>query len=152
MQTLFDFSPLFRSTVGFDRLTRALDTALRQEPQGYPPYNIEKLGDNEYRVTLAVAGFQRDDLDIQLADNVLTVTGKQKPEAEDGRKVLHRGLAARAFQRSFSLAEHIKVVNASLADGLLNVDLVREIPEAQKPRKIEIGTGSVAQIEEKQAA
>jgi molecular chaperone IbpA len=135
----FDFSPLFRSTIGFDRLTRLVDAASRGDSASvtYPPYNIEKTGEDAYRLTMAVAGFASDELDITVQENSLVVTGKAKKEEEEGR-YLHRGIARRAFERRFSLAEHIKVTGASLKNGMLHVDLVREVPEAAKPRKIEI--------------
>ncbi len=138
----FDFSPLFRSTIGFDRLTRLVDAATRVDSSAlaYPPYNIEKTGEDAYRLTMAVAGFSPDEIDITVQENSLLVTGKAKKEDENGR-YLHRGIARRAFERRFSLADHIKVVGASLDNGMLHVDLVREVPEEAKPRKIEIGTG-----------
>jgi molecular chaperone IbpA len=138
----FDFSPLYRSTVGFDHLSRLLETARRLDDgaQSYPPYNIEKTGEDAYRITIALAGFDEDDLDIETRENTLLVSGKQKDEGE-GRTYLHRGIAGRSFQRTFQLADHVKVERASLVNGLLNIDLVREIPEAMKPRKIEIAVG-----------
>ena len=151
----FDFSPLFRSTIGFDRLTRLMDAAARTDSAtpGYPPYNIETTGEDAYRLTMAVAGFAGDELDITVQENSLVVTGKAKKEEEDGR-YLHHGIARRAFERRFSLAEHIKVVGASLENGMLHVDLVREVPEAAKPRKIEItrGTPEAARVVEHKAA
>jgi molecular chaperone IbpA len=142
----FDFSPLFRSTIGFDRLTRLVDAATRVDNAAlaYPPYNIEKTGEDAYRLTMAVAGFSPDELDITVQENLLLVTGKAKKDEEN--RYLHRGIARRAFERRFSLADHIKVVGASLANGMLHVDLVREVPEAVKPRKIEIGTGRPEQV------
>lgn len=142
----FDFSPLFRSTIGFDRLARLVDAATRVDTAslGYPPYNIEKTGDDAYRLTMAVAGFSPDELDITTRENVLVVTGKAKKEVQENR-YLHRGIARRAFERHFSLADHIKVVGASLDNGMLHVELVREVPEAAKPRKIQIGTGQSEQ-------
>jgi molecular chaperone IbpA len=136
----FDFSPLFRSTIGFDRLARLVDTATRVDSTAlsYPPYNIEKTGDDAYRLTMAVAGFSRDELDITVQENTLVISGKAQGEDEANR-YLHRGIARRAFERRFSLADHIKVTGASLNNGLLHVDLVREIPEAAKPRTIKIG-------------
>jgi molecular chaperone IbpA len=136
----FDFSPLFRSTIGFDRLARMVDSAARFDggTPAYPPYNIEKTGDDAYRLTMAVAGFARDEIDVTAHQNTLTVTGKaQKEEGPDGR-YLHRGIARRAFERRFSLADHIKVTGASLDNGLLHVDLVRDVPEAAKPRQIKV--------------
>ena len=157
----FDFSPLFRSTIGFDRLARLVDAATHVDSAAlsYPPYNIEKTGEDSYRLTMAVAGFSQDELDITVHENTLIVTGKSEKEAEDGR-YLHRGIARRAFERRFSLADHIKVVGANLENGMLHVDLAREVPEAAKPRKIAIGTGQPeqrqvadqAQVVEKKAA
>ena len=149
----FDLSPLYRSTVGFDRLFNLLDSAAGSEQaQPYPPYNIERTGQNAYRVTLAVAGFGEQDLDIQSRENVLTVKGEKKDESEgEEREVLYRGIAARAFERRFQLADHVEVTGATLENGLLHIDLVREIPEAMKPRKIEIGTGRAPQIDAKAA-
>ena len=137
----FDFTPLFRSTIGFDRLARLVDTANRVDSTAvsYPPYNIEKTGEDSYRLTMAVAGFSRGELDITVHENTLIVTAKAKQEEENGR-YLHRGIARRAFERRFSLADHIKVQGASLDNGLLHVDLVREVPEAMKPRTIKIGS------------
>ena len=151
----FDFAPLFRSTIGFDRLTRLVDAATRVDSASlaYPPYNIEKTGEDAYRLTMAVAGFARDELDITVHENTLIVTGKAQKEDENGRYLL-RGIARRAFERRFSLADHIKVNGASLDYGLLHVDLVREVPEAMKPRQIAI-TGSAPtrpQVEQKKAA
>jgi molecular chaperone IbpA len=138
----FDFSPLFRSTIGFDRLTRLVDAATRVDNSAltYPPYNIEKTGEDSYRLSMAVAGFAPEEIDLTVQENSLLVTGKAKKEDENGR-YLHRGIARRAFERRFSLADHIKVVGAILENGMLHVDLAREVPEAAKPRKIAIGTG-----------
>ena len=137
----FDFSPLFRSTIGFDRLTRLVDAATRVDNAslGYPPYNIEKTGDDAYRLTMAVAGFSPEELEITVHENTLLVSGKAKKEDDESR-YLHRGIARRAFERRFSLADYIKVVGASIVNGMLHVDLVREVPEAAKPRKIQIST------------
>ncbi|HEU0155688.1 MAG TPA: Hsp20 family protein [Stellaceae bacterium] len=148
----FDFSPLFRSTIGFDRLMRLVDTATRVDGAAptYPPYNIEKTGEEAYRLTMAVAGFAPDELDVTVQENSLTVTGKAKGEEEDSR-YLHRGIARRAFERRFSLADHIKVTGASLDNGMLHVDLVHEVPEAAKPRKVAIG-GTRPQVIEQKAA
>jgi molecular chaperone IbpA len=144
----YDLSPLYRSTVGFDRLFRLLDGAPNGEGQPYPPYNIERTGENAYRVTMAVAGFSEGDLDIQAKENVLTVKGeKQEEKKEEEREVLYRGIAARAFERRFQLADHVEVKGATLENGLLHVDLVREIPEAMKPRKIAIGSSKAKQID-----
>ena len=144
----FDFSPLFRSTIGFDRLTRMVDAASRVDNAAlsYPPYNIETTGEDAYRLTMAVAGFAPDEVEVTVHENSLLVTGKAKKEEDEGR-YLHRGIARRAFERRFSLADHIKVVGGSLDHGMLHVDLVREVPEAAKPRKIEI-TGGQPRVEE----
>ena len=153
----FDFSPLFRSTIGFDRLTRIADAASRIDNAAlaYPPYNIEKTGEDAYRLTMAVAGFSPDEVDVTVHQNTLLVTGKAKKE-EDESRFLHRGIARRAFERRFSLADHIKVVGACLDKGMLHVDLVHEVPEEAKPRKIEILCGqpqnAPQQAEQKQAA
>lgn len=136
-----DFSPLFRSSVGFDALVDLLETATSLTPvsDGYPAYNIERQGDDAYRVTLNVAGFTRDELAIETKENWLVVTGK-KP-TEEGRRYLWQGIAPRSFERRFQLADFVKVTGAGLADGLLTIDLVREVPEALKPRRIAIGAG-----------
>ena len=149
----FDFSPLFRSTVGFDRLSRALDSAFQSEarPQGYPPYNIEKTDENGYRITMAVAGFGEGDIEVTQSENTLVVQGKVDKEDEQGR-VLYRGIAARAFERRFQLADYIEVKGANLVNGLLHISLVREVPEALKPRTIKIGSAAPAQIEQSKAA
>jgi molecular chaperone IbpA len=143
----FDFSPLFRSTIGFDRLTRLVDAATRVDSAAlaYPPYNIEKTGEDAYRLTMAVAGFAPEELDITVQENSLLVTGKAKKDGDESR-YLHRGIARRAFERRFSLADHIKVVGASLRDGMLHVDLAHEVPEAAKPRKVEIGSVQPQQL------
>jgi molecular chaperone IbpA len=134
-----DFAPLYRSTVGFDRLTALLDAAGRfDEAPSYPPYNIEKTGDDAYRIVMAVAGFTPAELAVVAQANSLTITGKTQRE-DNQSKFLHRGIAARAFERRFDLADHIVVKGASLDNGLLSVDLVREVPEAMKPRTIRIG-------------
>jgi molecular chaperone IbpA len=148
----FDFSPLFRSTIGFDRLTRLMDTASQVDAgSAYPPYNIEATGENAYRLTMAVAGFGSDDLEITAKEGALVVTGKAQKD-EEGKQYLHRGIARRAFERRFQLADHIRVGGASLDNGLLHVDLVREVPEALKPRKIEIATATKPQVIEQKAA
>jgi len=137
-----DFAPLFRSTVGFDRLFDLLDGATRYEPvDNYPPYNIEKLGENAYRVTMAVAGFGPEDLTITAQPNLLVVAGQKS--RQDNAQYLHHGLATRAFERRFNLADHVQVKGASLENGLLSVELVREVPEAMRPRTIEIGSGQI---------
>lgn len=134
-----DLSPLFRSTVGFDRIGRMIESALERDgaAASYPPYNIEKLGEDAYRIVMAVAGFGEDDLDVTVEDETLTVTGKGR-EPEEQVRYLHRGIAGRAFQRQFKLADHIRVDGARLENGLLVIDLVREIPEELKPRTIQI--------------
>jgi molecular chaperone IbpA len=147
----FDFSPLFRSTIGFDRLGRMLDEALVDEGTSYPPYNIERTGEDAYRITMAVAGFAEDDLNIVAQENMLVVAGKAKP-AEEKTEFLYRGIAGRAFERRFQLADHIKVAGAQLVNGLLHVDLVREVPEAKRPRSIKIETGTGAKTLEAKAA
>jgi molecular chaperone IbpA len=138
----FDFSPLFRSTIGFDRLTRLVDAATRVDSAAvaYPPYNIEKTGEDAYRLTMAVAGFSSTELDVTVQENTLLVTGKAQKEDENGSGYLHRGIARRGFERRFSLADHMKVTGAGLDNGLLHVDVVREVPEAAKLRTIKIGT------------
>lgn len=136
---MIDFSPLFRTAVGFDHLASMLEEASRHEANGYPPYNIELSGEDRYRITMAVAGFGESDLEIEVKENLLRVAGKKADDAAE-RKFLHRGIANRAFERRFQLADHVRVDGAHLKDGLLHVDLVREIPEAMKPRKIEIGS------------
>lgn len=151
----FDLSPLYRSTVGFDRLFSLLDQASGVEAgvPGYPPYNIERTGENDYRITMAVAGFSDSELSIESRENTLTVKGEKKAEEGQSAEVLYRGIAARSFERRFQLADHVEVKGASLENGLLHVDLVREIPEAMKPRTIAIASGKNAsqQIEAKAA-
>jgi molecular chaperone IbpA len=139
----FDLSPLFRYSVGFDRMSRLLDAASRMDesPATYPPYNIEKTGEDAYRITMAVAGFGENDINVVVQDNGLSISGKiGKPE--DERQFIHRGVAGRSFERRFELAEHIRVVGANLVNGLLHVDLAREVPESLKPRTIKIETKS----------
>ena len=145
----FDLSPLYRSTIGFDRLFSLLDQVSTSDAsaQSYPPYNIERTGENAYRITIAVAGFAEDELTIEAREAVLTVKGEKKAEAEDnGREMLYRGIAARAFERRFQLADHVKVMGASLANGLLTIELRREIPEEKKARAIRIEAGSTPRI------
>ncbi len=146
----FDFTPLFRSTVGFDRLTRLLESRL-DESNGYPPYNIEQTGEDAYKIVMAVAGFGEGDLSITQQANTLLISGKQEKPAEE-KKYLYRGIAGRAFERRLELADHIKVTGASLVNGVLSVDLVREVPEAMKPRQIKIGNGGTAKVIENKAA
>ena len=140
MRTI-DLTPLYRSVVGFDRLAALLDSASTEAATGYPPYNIERTGENAYRIEIAVAGFKAEDLAIEVKENLLTVQGR-KAANDDAKRYLHRGLAERKFERRFQLADYVVVSNAALADGLLSIELKRELPEALKPRKIEIGTGS----------
>ena len=145
----YDFSPLFRSTIGFDRLTNIMDTAMRQSDatEAYPPYNIQKTGENSYCITLAVAGFSEEELEIVNHEGKLVIEGRVKPNKENEENIfLHRGIAGRAFKRSFQLADHIKIMGANLSNGLLNVELVREIPEELKPRKIEISSSPKTRI------
>lgn len=144
--TTFDFTPLFRTMIGFDRLASAMENAARADAGGYPPYNIEVTGEDQYRITMAVAGFRDADLDVQVKDNILTVTGHKKDD-DAGRKFLHRGIATRGFERQFQLADYVRVDGAELKDGLLNVSLVREVPEAMKPRRIEIRGDDTRYIE-----
>jgi molecular chaperone IbpA len=148
--TTIDFSPLFRSMIGFDRFSNALETAYRSEPGGYPPYNVEVHGENDYRVTMAVAGFSQADLEIEVTDNVLRVSGARAEQTNQGAKYLYRGIANRSFERKFQLADYVRVVDARLENGLLHVDLRREIPEAMKPRKIEIRGDGAKLIEGEQ--
>ena len=144
--TTYDLSPLFRSTVGFDHLSQLIDNAFRMDERGvsYPPYNIAKLSEDDYEITMAVAGFKQSELNVSVEQNVLTVTGSTaQKEEQNGKAYLHRGIATRSFERKFSLADHVKVVDAQLADGLLTLKLVREIPEESKPRKITINNGAM---------
>lgn len=138
MRTM-DFAPLLRSSIGFENLNRLVDFATRGESDTYPPYNIEKLAEDAYRISMAVAGFSRDELELIVQDNVLVVIGKAEPRADEAeRQFLHRGIAKRAFERRFQLADTIKVTGAGYADGLLNIELKREVPEHKKPRRITI--------------
>lgn len=148
----YDFSPLFRSTVGFDRMTRLMDAAMTRPEQsdGYPPYNIEKQGDDNYRITLAVAGFGQDDIDVTVEKNSLVISGKAESEGDE-QEFLHRGIAGRAFERSFQLADHLVVKGADMQNGLLHVDLERVVPEELKPRRIEISNDDPKTIEQKAA-
>jgi molecular chaperone IbpA len=140
-----DFTPLYRSTVGFDRLFNLLDsvTGFEENVPAYPPYNIERLGENEYRITMAIAGFGQDEVNVEVKEQGLTVTGAKKTEDKE-RQFLHRGIAARSFERRFQLADHVEVKGADLKDGLLHIDLVRNVPERLKPRSIAIGNGTSA--------
>lgn len=152
MRTI-DFTPLFRSTVGFDRLIELLDTTAQiDRDSGYPPYNIERTGDQEYRITMAVAGFSESDLTIEVKEHALTVKGEKKPDGVE-REFLHRGIGQRAFERRFQLADYVEVTGAKLVDGMLHIHLVRNLPERMKPRTILIASGNgkseVRQIEAK---
>ena len=148
----YDFAPFYRSTVGFDRLLTLLDKHSSAESAGqtYPPYNIERTGENAYRITLAVAGFADSELNVETRENVLTVRGsKEQPQKTDGdkREVLYQGIAARAFERRFHLADHVSAVKATTENGLLHIELVREVPEAAKPRVISIQHGAAKTID-----
>lgn len=152
MRTI-DFSPLYRSVVGFDRLAQQLETATADSASGYPPYNIERTDENAYRIELAVAGFKPEELTIEVKENLLTVQGR-KAANDEQRRFLHRGLAERDFERRFQLADYVVVTDARLADGLLSINLKRELPEALKPRRIDIATtpSSATLIEGEKAA
>jgi molecular chaperone IbpA len=143
----YDFAPYRRSTVGFDRLFDFLESASRAEQDNYPPFDIEKLGDDSYRITLAVAGFKRDEIEIVAHQNVLTITGRRGDDRGKDGNFLHMGIATRAFERRFELADFVRVEAADMKDGLLAIDLVRENPDAMKPRKIEIGAGESRTLE-----
>jgi molecular chaperone IbpA len=150
--TTFDFSPLYRTSIGFDRLASLMSSASRQDHgNGYPPYNIRTTGEDHYQITMAVAGFSDADITITTEENRLVVTGKRSEEDEQG-EYLHRGIATRSFERRFNLADHVKVTGASMENGLLHIDLEREIPEAMKPRTIKIGKPSrkLLDVEESQ--
>lgn len=152
---MFDLTPLYRSSVGFDRLAQLLGEAANVEAPSYPPYNIERLSDNEYRITMAIAGFGESDLSIEVKENALTITGEKTTDTQSGdAKFLHQGIAARSFERRFQLADHVQVVGAELENGLLHVVLKRELPEAMKPRQIKIASAKSGQktIEGKKAA
>jgi molecular chaperone IbpA len=143
----FDFAPLYRSSVGFDRLVQMLEgtAGFEAETPAYPPYNIERLGETEYRITMAVAGFSEPDIKIEVKESALTVAGTKAAEAQE-RTFLHRGIATRTFERRFQLADHVEVKGADLKDGLLHIDLVRNVPERLKPRSIAIGSDAAKQI------
>lgn len=139
MMNTIDLSPLYRSSVGFDRLGALLDSALRSDPgSSFPPYNIEVTGEDRYAITLAVAGFQQADLDIQVEGGLLSIRGKKAESEKEERRYLHQGIATRSFERKFSLADHVQVTGADLDNGLLRVSLVKEIPETMKPKSIAI--------------
>ena len=138
----FDFTPLYRSTIGFDRFAQLLDTVSGIDADaGYPPYNIERLGENEYRITMAVAGFNEDEFKVEVKESSLSVSGEKKPDEKE-RSFLHHGIAARSFERRFQLADYVEVKGADFKNGLLHIDLVRNLPERMKPRTIAIGSGS----------
>ncbi len=149
MRSHFDLSPYRRSTVGFDRLFDFLESAGRSEQQAdnYPPYDIEKLSDDSYRITLAVAGFSSNDIDITARQNMLVVTGRKAENRNKDGNYLHMGIATRAFERRFELADFVRVERADMKDGLLSIELIREIPEAMKPRKVDINSGEKRTIE-----
>lgn len=151
--TRIDLSPLYRSSIGFDRFANLLDHAMNLDNQSgtWPPYNIEVTGEDRYSITLALAGFAEDDLDLEVQKGVLTVRGK-KSAADESRKFLHQGIASRAFERKFNLADHIEVVGAELKNGLLVVNLKREVPEAARPKKIAVNGKVATQIEQKSDA
>ena len=139
---MYDFSPLYRSTIGFDRIVDMLNKAAGVETgNNWPPYDIERTGDDQYRITMALAGFSPQEIELLQQEGTLIITGQKASEPEDAR-FLHRGIAGRSFKQTFRLAEHVKAAGANMADGLLTIDLVREIPEALKPRRIEIGSGN----------
>lgn len=150
MRTI-DFSPLYRSVVGFDRLAGLLETAAADSAAGYPPYNIERTADNAYRIDVAVAGFRPDELAIEVKENLLTVQGR-KTANDETRRYLHRGLAERNFERRFQLADYVVVTEARLEDGLLSIALRRELPEALKPRQVDIAVGPRQPLIEGEAA
>lgn len=149
----FDFTPLYRSAIGFDRMANLLDNISRTEQSqpGYPPYNIELIGEDQYRITMAVAGFNLSELNIEVNQNNLTISAEKKAD-DSGRTYLHQGIAARSFERRFQLADHVQVRSADFENGLLHIELVREIPEAMKPRTIPINAGNVPGIEGKESA
>ena len=143
--TTFDLSPLYRTAIGFDRLADMLSNASRVDGNGYPPYNIEARGEDQYRISMAVAGFSESELDIVTEQNTLTVSGQKAGDEErEDREFLYRGIATRSFERRFQLADHVRVVSAKLENGLLHIELQRELPEKMKPRRIEIGEGRSA--------
>jgi molecular chaperone IbpA len=143
---MFDYSPFYRSSVGFDRLFRQMDEAANVETVAYPPYNIERLGENAYRITMAVAGFDTHEIAIESKGNVLTVTGKKAEKTESKSEFLHQGIAARTFERRFQLADYVEVKGADLDNGLLHISLERHVPEAMKPRQIAINGNSQPKV------
>lgn len=149
----FDLAPLYRNTVGFDRLFSMLDQLVSVDAApSYPPYNIERTGENAYRISVAVAGFTDQDLSIEVKENALTIRGQKETSSDRKSEVLHQGIAARSFERRFQLADGVQVTGAALENGLLHVDLIREIPEAKKPKLIPIASGNAPTIEAKHAA
>jgi len=156
----YDFSPLYRSTVGFDQLFDLLDQTARGEPSNWPPYNIERISDDDYRITMALAGFSPDEIELVQKENTLLVAGHKNAEQQQGAEILHRGIATRPFRQTFNLADHVKVTNAKFENGLLMVELKREVPEALKPRRIEItsveggatSVGNVTTLEQSKVA
>ena len=142
----FDLAPLYRATVGYDQIADLLDRVMASDMSQptYPPYNIEKTDDDAYRISIAVAGFAADDLTVEVKDGALVISARKSEEDESNRSYLHRGIATRAFERRFQLADHVRVTGASHADGMLHVDLVREVPEALKPRRISISSADTA--------
>ncbi len=143
----YDFSPLYRSTIGFDRLFDMLDqTARKDASSNWPPYNVERTGEDDYRITMALAGFSPDEIELVQKENTLFVAGHKNTDQRQGAEVLHRGIATRPFRQTFNLAEHLKVTGAHFEHGLLTVELKREVPEALKPRRIEIETASGASV------
>lgn len=147
----FDLAPLYRATVGFDQIADLMDRVFASDlPQPtYPPYNIEKTAENAYRISLAVAGFSADDLTVEVKENALVVAARKPDESEEGRTYLHRGIATRAFERRFTLADHVRVTGATHADGMLHIDLVRELPEVLKPRRIQIASAASQAVADK---
>ena len=150
MRTSLDLSPLYRSAIGFDRMASLLDAAASDSKPSYPPYNVELVEENRYRITMAVAGFSQDDLEITSEQNTLLIAGKQAADAE--RQYLYQGIAGRNFERKFQLAEHVRVIDAKLENGLLHVELERQIPEAMKPRKISISDSNASRLLDQDAA
>lgn len=147
----FDLAPLYRATVGFDQIADLMDRVFASDlPQPtYPPYNIEKTAENAYRISIAVAGFSADDLTVEVKENALVVAARKADEAEEAHTYLHRGIATRAFERRFTLADHVRVTGATHADGMLHIDLVREIPEVLKPRRIQIASAASQRVTDK---
>lgn len=151
MRSTIDFSPLYQSAIGFDRMASLLDSVARDSKPSFPPYNIELVEENHYRITMAVAGFREEELEITTEENTLVINGRQESTDKDPN-FLYQGIAARNFERKFQLAEHVKVTGARLENGLLHVELVRQIPEAMKPRRIEIESGRRRELLEQQNA